>query len=67
MKIFAYNCGHEDLYRGRSLAFRLPLAECIHTEENPTLKGILLHLNFIKFVGSDDDAVIGEMNTAAGF
>jgi hypothetical protein len=31
-----------------------------------TLQNILLHLNFIELVGADDEAVVGQMEAAAG-
>lgn len=31
-----------------------------------TVKCVLLHVDLIKFVGSDEDTVIGEVDTAAG-
>lgn len=32
----------------------------------PTLKRVLLHVNFVEFIGSDEDTVVGEVDTAAG-
>lgn len=32
----------------------------------PTLKRVLLHVNFVELIGSDEDAVVGEVDTAAG-
>jgi len=30
------------------------------------LKRVLLHVNFVEFIGSDEDTVIGEVDAAAG-
>lgn len=38
---------------------------CIPQEMSPTFQRILLHLNFIELVGSNDDAVSGQMDAAA--
>lgn len=35
-------------------------------EMGPTLKRVLLHVNFIEFIGSNEDTVIGEVDAAAG-
>ena len=32
----------------------------------PTLQRVLLHVNFVEFIGSDEDTVVGEVDTAAG-
>lgn len=32
----------------------------------PTLQCVLLHVNLVEFIGSDEDAVVGEVDTAAG-
>lgn len=32
----------------------------------PTLKRVLLHVDFIEFIGSDEDTVVGEVDAAAG-
>lgn len=32
----------------------------------PTLKRVLLHVNFVEFIGSDEDTVVGEVDAAAG-
>lgn len=32
----------------------------------PTLECVLLHVNFVEFIGSDEDTVVGEVDTAAG-
>lgn len=32
----------------------------------PTLKRVLLHVNFVELIGSDEDTVVGEVDTAAG-
>lgn len=32
----------------------------------PTLERVLLHVNFVEFIGSNEDTVIGEVNAAAG-
>lgn len=32
----------------------------------PTLKRVLLHVNFVEFIGSNKDTVIGEVDAAAG-
>lgn len=38
---------------------------CIPQEMSPTFQRVLLHLNFIELVGSNDDAVSGQMDAAA--
>lgn len=35
-------------------------------EVGPTLERVLLHVNFVEFIGSNEDTVIGEVDTAAG-
>lgn len=35
-------------------------------DSGPTLKRVLLHVNFVEFIGSDEDTVVGEVDTAAG-
>lgn len=35
-------------------------------DSGPTLKCVLLHVNFVEFIGSDEDTVIGEVDAAAG-
>lgn len=46
----------------------IPVVEGIDiTEIVHTLQHILLHLNLIELVGANDDAVVGEVNTATGF
>lgn len=32
----------------------------------PTLQRVLLHVDFVEFIGSDEDTVVGEVDTAAG-
>lgn len=32
----------------------------------PTLQRVLLHVNLVEFIGSDEDTVVGEVDTAAG-
>lgn len=34
--------------------------------EGPTLQRVLLHVDFVEFIGSDEDTVIGEVDAAAG-
>lgn len=31
----------------------------------PTLQRVLLHVDFVEFIGSNEDTVIGEVDTAA--
>lgn len=41
--------------------------QCVGWEDwGPTLKRVLLHVNFVEFIGSDEDTVVGEVDTAAG-
>lgn len=35
-------------------------------DAGPTLKRVLLHVNFVEFIGSDEDTVVGEVDAAAG-
>lgn len=35
-------------------------------DTGPTLERVLLHVDFVEFVGSDEDTVIGEVDAAAG-
>lgn len=35
--------------------------------EPHTLQHVLLHLNLVELIGANDDAVVGEVNTATGF
>lgn len=35
-------------------------------DPSPTLEGILLHVNLVEFIGSDEDTVVGEVDAAAG-
>lgn len=35
-------------------------------DSGPTLKRVLLHVNFVEFIGSNEDTVIGEVDAAAG-
>lgn len=37
------------------------------TTRGPTFERVLLHVDLIEFVGSNEDTVIGEVDTAAGF
>lgn len=36
-------------------------------DHSRTLERVLLHVDLIEFVGSNEDTVIGEVDTAAGF
>lgn len=41
--------------------------QCVGWEDwGPTFKRVLLHVNFVEFIGSDEDTVVGEVDTAAG-
>lgn len=35
-------------------------------DSGPTLERVLLHVDFVEFIGSDEDTVVGEVDTAAG-
>lgn len=35
-------------------------------DTGPTLQRVLLHVDLVEFVGSDEDTVVGEVDAAAG-